>query len=172
MSDFPKPASSAPHLLNLISQKKLDPSQLTPHQRRICVRFLLQEGKHAQHEIAAILKVREQVISKDKKKIRAQNTWMLDEIDERKIAVGILRSAELFAARLSRGGKYRDAWAVQKECVEVLQNLGYLKRAPIELKGQVTLQEILKLAISGEDGAHPVAIAGNGSSGALTNGSG
>lgn len=170
MGDFPKLARNAPYLLQRISNKQLDPKVLTPAQRRICVRFLLLEKKHAQHEIAAILMVREQVISKDKKKIQEQNKWVLDDLDEEKIATEIISTAEIASSRLFRQGKNKDAWNVQREAVDVLQTLGYLKRAPIEFKGQMSIQEILKLANEPEDESVLSERPGRGGKNLITNG--
>ena len=148
MSDLQKPSSSAPYILRLLSEKKLDPEKINAHQRRICVRFLLQQKKHTQVEIATILHVHESDVSRDKRKIQNENAWMLDELDERKIAIEIIHTAELASAMLFRNGKPKDAFDVESRMIDVLQTLGYLKRAAIEFKGQIDLQEILKLANS------------------------
>ena len=150
-SGLQNPYQSGPHLLKLISEQKLEPKQLTTHQRRICVRFLLQQGSYTQFEIAQILHIPEVYVYRDKKKIQEQNQWMLDDLDERRIAVDIIQTAERSIARLSKASKQKEAWTVAREMVEVLQTLGYLKRAPIEFKGQVTLEEILKLAAGHKD---------------------
>lgn len=124
---------------------------INTHQRRMCVRFLLQQKKHTQVEIATILHVPEEYVSRDKKRIQEQNSWMLDELDERKIAIEIIHTAELASAMLFRNGKPKDAFDVESKMIDVLQTLGYLKRAAIEFKGEVTLQEIVKLANSPDE---------------------
>lgn len=146
MPDLQKPSSSAPYLLKLISEQKLNPRALSTHQRRICVRFLLQSRNHTQLEIANILHVPESYVSRDKKKIQQQNEWMMDEVDERRMALEIMMAAHTASPRLFRKGKEKEAVEVLRIAVDTLQTLGYLKRAPIEFKGQLTLQEILKLA--------------------------
>lgn len=149
MSDSPYQANFAPRLLKQISDKQIDPEQLTPHQRRICVRSLLEEEKYTQNEIAAILHVNFRVISKDAKKIEEQNAWMFDVmVNEPQLIVRTILSAKNKAARLCRQGKYKEAWTVEKECIELLQTLGYVKKKPMELdfKAEYTLVELLKLA--------------------------
>lgn len=73
---------------------------------------------------------------------------MVDEIDERQEVVRIMQTADLAVSTLFRAGHVRDAWTVRREAITVLQSLGYLKRTPIEFKGEVSVQEILKLANS------------------------
>lgn len=135
-------------MLGQISRKLLDPKDLTAHQKRICTRFLLQDRKHTQHEIASILKVDDSWVSRAKIRIQNEGAWVLDFIDERRIATEIIQTADVATARLFRAGKDKEAWTVRKEAVEVLQTLGYVKKKPVEvdLKGLRTLQEILQLA--------------------------
>ena len=165
MSELIKQSSSAPFFLEKIAKKEIDPKSLTTHQRRVCVRFLLMEGKHAQYEIAAILKCDPAVITRDKRRIQHQNSWMLDELDERRIAVNLIQVAEIASARLFRQNKSHEAWKVQRELMESLQSLGYVKKKPVEFEGKVSLQEILKLATNPNwetefiraDNGHPAA---------------
>ena len=147
-SDIQKPHSSAPFLLGLISKKQLDPTQLSKHQRRICVRFLIHEMKHTQLEIATIMKVTQPTISRDRQLIIKQNMWMLDDLDERKFVVELIQTAEVSSARLFRAGKNKEAFDVKVKLVEMLQSLGYITKKPVEVDftGQITFQELLKRA--------------------------
>ncbi len=172
MSEFVKPQSSAIFFLKKISDKQLEPKQLTRHQRRLCVRYLLTERKHTQQEIASILGVVESVITNDKRKIMEQNVWMVDNIDERQVAVDLAITADVASARLFRKGKEKEAFDVMRQAVDVLQSLGYLKRTAIEIKGEVSIQEILKLANSpdAEDETFLSKTTGRGGKDFITNG--
>ena len=130
-------------ILRQIAEKKIDATILTAHQRRICVRYMLHERKWTQAQIAEILMVHPFTIHRDKKEILEQNSWILDEIDTRAFALELIATAEAASAKLFSKGREKDAWTVQKECVEALQNLGYVKRAPVEFKGHLSLLEIL-----------------------------
>lgn len=147
-SDIQKPNNSAPFLLNLISKQQIDPKQLTKHQRRICVRFLIQDMKHTQAEIGAIMKVTQATVSRDRKLIVKQNMWYLDDLDERKFVVELIQTAEVASARLFRGGKNKEAFDVKVKLVEMLQSLGYITKKPLEvdLTAQMSFQELLKRA--------------------------
>ncbi len=172
MDKLQKTASSATFYLSQISKNLIDPKQLTRHQRRICVRYLLNDRKHTQQEIAAILGVAESQISRDKRRIMEQNAWMAENIDERQVAVELARAGEAATARLFRKGKEKEAFEVQAKTIDVLQSLGYLKRAPVELKGLLSIQEILKLAIDPKDEIALLGNTGRGSPAPHTNGSG
>lgn len=145
-SDLQKPQNSAPFLLNLISTKKIDAKELTPHQRRVCVRFLLQDMKHTQMEIAAIMKVSNAVVTRDKQLIIKQNAWYVDDINEKKWVIDLIQSAEVSSARLYRLGKNKEAFDVKVKCLEMLQSLGYITKKPLEFSGTMTFQELLKRA--------------------------
>lgn len=93
-------------------------------------------------------------------------------MDEAKEAVNIIKTAEVASMRLFRKGDEKAAWDVQKQAVEVLQSLGYLRRSPVEFKGQLTIQEILKLANSPDQGDETLPSEGTGRGGKnfITNG--
>lgn len=147
-SDLQKPQNSAPFLLGLISKQKVDPTQLTTHQRRICVRYLLQDMKHTQTEIAVILKTTCATVTRDKQQIIKQNSWYVDDIDEKKWVVDLIQTAEVASARLFRGGKPKEGFDVKVKCIEMLQSLGYITKKPLEvdLTAQLSFQELLKRA--------------------------
>lgn len=146
--DLQKPQNSAPFLLGLIAKQKIEPQQLTKHQRRVCVRYLLQDMKHTQTEIATILKTTCATVTRDKQQIIKQNAWYVDDIDEKKWVVDLIQTAEVAAARLFRNGKHKEAFDVKVKCIEMLQSLGYITKKPLEvdLTAQLSFQELLKHA--------------------------
>lgn len=156
MAALQKPLSSAVYFLKLIAEKKISPKVLTAHQRRICIRHLLLDGSYTQVEIASILEVHEASVSRDKRRIQEQNGWILDNLDDRRIAVDLITTAERAVARLTKAGRHKDAWTVAKELVEKLQSLGYVKQRPIQFQGKLTLEEMLRLASGGTEGEERV----------------
>jgi len=162
MKDLQKPLQSAVFLLKQLSEKTISPQQLSTHQRRICVRFMLQERKHSSHEMAAILQIHSVTVRRYTQQILEQNSWMLDDIDERKIAVDIIQSADVACARLFRKGREKDAFTIKKDAIELLQSLGYLKRKPIEVEANLTLLEIIKLAHANTETNQETFDSGNG----------
>ena len=103
---------------------------------------------YTQQEVGAIVGIHETTVHRMWKKIKDQNTYLLDEIDERSVATDLINIASVASAKLFRKGKEEKAWAVQRECVEALQALGFISKKPIEVKfqGEMTLAEILKIA--------------------------
>lgn len=141
-----KPSQSAIFLLQQIQSKALDPKKMTRRQREVCVRHLLNEYKYSQQEIAGIVGCVRETVSHIRSRILKQDSWMLDDVDERKIAVDLMQKAEMCFTKLVKKEKYKEAWNVEKEKVEVLQSLGYVTHEPIKIEGQITLLELLKRA--------------------------
>lgn len=146
MSLTQSPLQSATTILKLLASKSLTKEQLNKHQRRICVRYMLHEGKWTQQEMAEILGAHRTQIARDKAKIKEQDAMALDGIDERSFALDIIKLNEIAVARLLRKGKEFEAVIVQDKCLKSLQSLGYLERKPIEVKGHLTLLEVLNFA--------------------------
>ena len=85
-------------------------------------------------------------VRRDIQRIKEQNSWMLDNIDERKVVLDLIQTAEVASARLMKNGRIKDAWTVNKELVETLLELGYLKSKQPDLNENPTFVELLKLA--------------------------
>lgn len=134
-------------MLQEIQAQRLDPKSLSDDKRRLCVRALLHQQSYTVYEIAELMGVHRMTITRDKKKIRDEDALGQLVIDESVIAQDMLDAAELHAARLTKAGKHKDAWTVRKECVELLQSLGYVKKVAqgISLKGTVSLLEVLEV---------------------------
>lgn len=129
-----------------LMQPRMDARKLTAHQRRVCVRFMVEERKFSETEMAEVLRVSRSTITRAKKKIRNQNSWMLDEVDERKVVVQILLDAEFAITKLTQEKQYYEAWQVRRQLKEELQDLGYLTKEPIKFAGQITLPELYEIA--------------------------
>lgn len=142
--DSQKPGKSAVFLLEQIQKKALQPEQLTKHHKKICVRYLLSDKKYSMLEIGTLMKIPTSTLYRYRDEIRLQNEYMLSDLDERKLALEWIEAGETACARLFRKGKEKDAIEVLTRMMEALQSLGYVKRKPIEIEGDVTLEEILK----------------------------
>ena len=120
----------AAQFLAQIQNGNLNPQDLDENKRRLCVAHLLHDGRLTQYEIAAMLGVCTRTVLRDKKYILEQNAVTMLAIDEADIVVQTAREADFAIARLKGDKKYKEAWTVWKECVEKLQEFGYLKKVP------------------------------------------
>ena len=75
-----------------------------------------------------------------------EHVHLLNDLDERSMAIKLIYSAETASSRLFRKGKEWQAFNVITNLVKSLQELGYLHRAPIEIEGRMTIQDFLRRA--------------------------
>ncbi len=150
MSWLQKPLQSGNYLLEQLNTGRLDAKQLTIHQRRICVAHLLYERTCTSYEIAKRLKIHPVTVRRYIQKIKKENLWMLDSVDARSMVLDLIQTAEVVQARLFNLERYKDAWNVLRELVEILLSLGYLKPKQSSVEENLTIQEMLKLVSESE----------------------
>ena len=133
-------------ILQRIQAKEILPSSLSEDQRRICVRYLISIDKYENTQIADILDVSEATIYRDKRRIKQDVTFESIMIDEASVAADIIECAEKNYIRLTLEKKFKDAWIVKKECVELLQSMGFIRKVQpdINIKGQISLKEVFE----------------------------
>lgn len=137
------PLDQAPEIIKKIQDGSLHPKSITDQQRRICVRFLLHVKDYEQNDVAGLLKISPSTVTRDKKKLVQEDAWILSEMDDRTLAVQMIQTADKAAARLFRKGREREAWTVLRECVELLQSLGHVKKQATEIKGDFSFVSFL-----------------------------
>lgn len=146
------------YLLNEIKSKAIDPKQLTDEKRRLCVYVMMVQQTFTIDDMAAIMNCHRNTISRDKKIIREENgTAGTFVIDENELANELIEQANHAIMKLNSAKKYRDAWIVKKECAEMLQSLGYVKRVEqkFSLRGAISLMEVLDSEQSSNEPEEP-----------------
>lgn len=150
-------AKSATFLLKLIREKQLDAKQLTTHQRRLCLRYLLEEEPGlSEYELADLLGTSRAAINRYKHQIIEQDGWIVDRLDTRLYAANLIRRFHIWVTKLEQKGAWAKAASLQKDLTEMLLELGVLKgtvhamteRSP---QAQITFLEIVKLAVGRSD---------------------
>ena len=139
---------TATHLLTRIGKREVSPKLLNQGQRWLCIRFLLNEQKHTSNEIAEIMQVHVTTVWRHRRQMLREHVHLLNDLDERNMAIKLIVTAETASSRLFRKGKEWQAFDVIRNLVKSLQELGYLHRAPIEIEGKMTIQEFLRGAAS------------------------
>jgi hypothetical protein len=146
-------ASNVVEILRKIREGYLSPNDVPIHHRRICVAYLRCEG-YTQMEIAEIFNVHRQTIIRDERANRKELAKLVNDIDVRSIAGGLIHWARQFTAKAIREKDYALAWRIQRDLVADLQSLGYLPRAPEQHQVQVaTFVELVSLATEQMQGA-------------------
>jgi transcriptional regulator with XRE-family HTH domain len=110
------------------------------------VAYLRLEG-YTQEEIAEIFGVHRHTIARDEKMNRAELARLVDELDVRSVAGGLIAWAKHLTAKAIKEKDYALAWRVQREVVADLQGLGYLPKAPEQHEVRIgTFADLVKLA--------------------------
>lgn len=121
-------------ILKMVQDGTLEPKKLSEDQRRVCVRWMYHDThSYTAAEIGGILQVSSQTIYRDIKIINDDPIYSKLIIDEIQVVNKLVRVAEFASGRLLRLSKYKEAWSVLKECSEMLQSLGYMKKAAVEI---------------------------------------
>lgn len=151
-------------IITKIQNKTFDPDELSDIHRRLCVRFLMYQTAKAYtlFEIAELFQVSRATVIRDKKIIRTEGAMAQLVLDESEIAIELKESAEKYATLLEKNGKYKDAWTVLKENMEMMQSLGYIKKAATEINMVGDFISFLNRFAKIRNGGHAVEKDGNG----------
>lgn len=108
---------------------------------------MIQQQSYTVIEMATLLKVDRGTIYNYKKKLYQEDALSQLIIDESTMALEMIDTAQHASAKLMSQKKYKDAWTVRKECIEMLQSLGYVKRVEqkLNVKGSIDLLAILNV---------------------------
>lgn len=132
-------------LLSDIQAGVIDPKELTTEKKTLCVQFMILQQSYTVIEMATLLQVDRSTIYNYKKKLYQENAISQLVIDESTIALELIETAQHSSAKLMSEKKYKDAWTVRKECLEMLQTMGYVKKVEqkLNVKGQIDILSIL-----------------------------
>jgi predicted DNA-binding protein (UPF0251 family) len=115
-------------LLRKVRSREVQPVDVSPEERRVCVAYLRLEG-YTQEEMAEIFQVHRQTIARDERVIRERTARLVDQIDVRAMVGGLISWGEHIAAKAMREKDYALAWKVHRELISDLQGLGYLPKS-------------------------------------------
>jgi DNA-binding CsgD family transcriptional regulator len=148
----PDPVPDGPSVLTAlrdIQSGARQPNSLSMEDRQRCVEHLTTDG-YQTAEIAAILKVAERTVLRDRKAIRKANALQADEGFAAETVGNLIKQADQAIARLRRISREKDtppavkvdaeraSWGITRDTVELLQRLGHLPTAVQEIRGELT----------------------------------
>ncbi len=117
--------------------------------RRACVEYLTAEGYSAQ-EIAALLRVSDRTVLRDRREVRAANAVARDPAMVEEMVGRLLTEGETVVSRLRRVSRDKRtpsavkvqaeqaSWQVLRDVVRTLQSLGYLPIATAKISADLT----------------------------------
>lgn len=151
-------AYTAVSILKKLQEKSIDPKQLTAHQRKLCIRYFMDDQPEVTiAQMAKYLGINHSTISRIKNQIIRQDGWIVDKIDQRLWMTKIIRTGETVMTKLwqqvekadNSKAKVSSLMGVHKVLMDItdkLMDMGYLERKPIEIEGRLTLLDIIKIA--------------------------
>ena len=147
MADMNSPARrGALELLKKMRAGELRQDEVSAHERRVCVAYLRLEG-YTQEEMAEVFGVNPRTIARDEHMNRKAAGRLVDDLDVRSVAGGLINLARHMQARAIKEKDYGLAWRIERELVADLQSLGYLPRAPEQHQVQLaTFADLARLA--------------------------
>jgi hypothetical protein len=141
----------AVQLLRRLREGTLEVGAISTHERRVCVAYLRLEG-YTHEEVAEIFGVHRHTIARDEKANRAEVARLVDELDVRSVAGGLIAWAKHLTAKAIREKDYGLAWRVQREVIADLQSLGFLPKAAERHEVQIgTFADLARLALDQND---------------------
>jgi len=106
---------------------------VTKEMRRACVEYMKYNLCMTMTAIAETFQVQRKTIYNDFQYLM-ENTPILQEIELDALAKSVLLKNENLQFRLRAEGKYYESWKLELDKIRVLQELGLVRRSPIELK--------------------------------------
>lgn len=136
---LPADQDTPERLLKDLVERRLDPRDLSRTQRQ-AILLLQIKGKHTAAELASMLKVSPTQIRNDLREIRRQvgrevKDWSLEEV-----AGGMVLAAERYQARAVAQDDVALAWAIERDKVKLLQQIGLLGQREHEGGVRLTLE--------------------------------
>jgi len=90
-----------------------------------------------QAEIAELLGVCDKTIERDVKAIKSDTAEIVAEITVDAIVAELSRVATFLKGRAVKDKDYKLAWQIEMDYIKAVQDLGCVKRAPTEIKGEI-----------------------------------
>ena len=147
-------ATSVIELIRGLQSGSLCAKALGPADRRACVEHLTADG-YSVAEIAAITKLSDRTISRDREAIRKAYALSPDENFVNETIGQLVRDAETVVSRVRRFSRpaevppmvkieaERTCWTVHRDLAHVLQRLGVLPNAPQMIEGALHLNALV-----------------------------
>jgi Fe2+ or Zn2+ uptake regulation protein len=148
------------NLIKAIEDKKVKPSQLTTHQRRLIVKYYLEEQSHISNRtIANLIGVSDTHISRMKREVLKKSAWEIEEIDVKILAVSLKKKKEEYQRLAREKGDTKLAWDIEMDYIEKMQSLGFIFEMPKKTVHQGDEFHPLRVIVTkdgGPEGADPV----------------
>lgn len=103
-----------------------------PRDVRIEVVACLHYEGMSQWDISKLLGMGPGTVYRDMNVIKARNAKLVKKINVDRVAGNLVRNAEILKTKAVQVKNYALAWQIDRELIQMLQEMGYLRRAPEE----------------------------------------
>lgn len=146
------------HVLKLIKRLdsgKVKPKELTSHQRRVVVKYFLEERSDVSDlKIGELIGVTGQAVRWIKRKLIDEAFWQIEELDIKRLATSLLRKRNEFQRRAAGDKDWRLAWQIELDYIKAMTDLGFIARTPIPFK--LEEEYVIRVVYVDKDGAETI----------------
>jgi hypothetical protein len=145
--DKKKSNSDALDLISRLQKNQLTGEALSPHQRKVIVKYFYEEDSSwSKGAIAQLIGVTSHQVGKIKSALKRIGMWEVESIDVMVIGVDVLRKKNECQRKAADKGDWALVWRIEMEYVEKMQGLGFIYKAPEKhLVGSVMLDAESKM---------------------------
>ena len=136
--------SSAVRILKGLEDGLIKKEDLTSHQRKVVVKFYLEELSHTSNRaIAEKIGISDMQVGRIKKFLLRHSVWEIEDVDVKMVAVTLSKKKEEYQRKAAKDGDTALAWRIECDFVEKLAALGFIKLQPARvLVGHVDLENL------------------------------
>jgi len=123
--------SNALNIIHLLNTKQIAAAELTPHQRKVVVKYYLEEESHVSNVfIANFIGVTDVHVSRIKRQLLRNASYEIDQMDVRSMAVSLKKKKEEYQRKAATKEDFSLAWKIELDFVAAMQGLGFVYKSP------------------------------------------
>ena len=127
----------ATDLIKALQNKRIESSQLSSHQRKVIIKFFIEEqSDFSNNQIAELIGITNVHVSRLKHQSLKKAVWEIEDIDIKILAVSLKKRKEEYQRRAVKGNDISLAWKIEMDYIEKMQSLGFVYEAPKKFKGE------------------------------------
>lgn len=122
-------------LITGLSSEEIDKENLSPHQRKVIVKYYLEnESQTSNVFIARLIGVSDVHVSRIKRQLLEDSAFEIERLDVVRMAVSLKKKKEEYQRKASEDGNYNLAWKIELDYIQAMQELGFVYKAPTRLE--------------------------------------
>lgn len=128
---------NAVFLINLLQKQTLRPDQLSSHQRKVIVKYFMEEQSNFSNvEIGELVGVTNVHVSRLKRELLRNSLWEIEALDVEMLAVSLKKKKDELQRRAMQISPSPDlalVWKIENDFIEKMCEMGFIKLQPARL---------------------------------------